>query len=78
MNELIYDLTQWCKEMNIKDFVQYSWLWERVVQRSISAKHLNNKENIELINEWLEKKIKELIRYKKKAEKLLLDKEIGE
>ena len=71
MNELVYDLTAWCKEMNIRNFTQYAWLWERVVQRSVNPKHLNDKENVELMNEWLESKIKELIRYKKRAEKLL-------
>ena len=71
MNMLMYDLSEFCKDMSIKNFREYSWLWEWDMRRSNRYKELNRKENINKLNEWLESKIKELIRYKKRAEKLL-------
>lgn len=71
MNTIMYDLTDFCKDMSMKNFREYAWIWEWALQRSNTYKELNKIENIEKFNEWLELKIKDLIRYKKRAEKLL-------
>lgn len=71
MNEILYDLTEWCKDMTIKNFRDYIRTTDRIMYRSEKKKWINNKEWVETLNEWLDTKIRELIRYKKKAEKLL-------
>ena len=71
MNTLIYELTERCKEMNMKDYMNYIDSTEWKMYRSKDKKSINTKENIIKMNEWLESKIKEIIRYKKRAEKLL-------
>ena len=71
MNTLMFDLTDFCKEMSIKNFRNYSGLWERDIQRSATYRELNKKENLQKFNDRLELKIKELIKFKKRAEKLL-------
>lgn len=73
MNTLLYDLTEWCKEMNMKDFRDYIGTTDWKMYRSRDKKSINTKENIIKLNEWLEYKIKDLIRYKKRAEKLLAE-----
>lgn len=74
MNLLIHDLTEWCKDMNIKNFREYADIWAYTVHRGKSThKKLNKVEYVEKMNTRLESKIKELIRFKKKAEKLLSD-----
>lgn len=73
MNTLLYDLTEWCKEMNMKDFRDYIGTTDWMMYRSRDKKSISTKENIIKLNEWLEYKIKDLIRYKKRAEKLLDD-----
>lgn len=71
MSELLYDLTEWCKDMTIKNFRDYIGTTDRIMYRSKQKKWINNKEWVETLNLWLDTKIRELIRYKKKAEKLL-------
>lgn len=75
MNLLVHDITEWCKEMNIKNFREFAWLWERVVSKSTSKRRrIDSKQSIQSMNDWLEMKIKQLIRFKKIAERLLANK----
>ena len=69
MNELLYDLTEYCKSVNMKDFKDYIGTTDRKMYRSRNRKE--HKERMWALNEWLEIKIKEMIKYKKRAEKLL-------
>ena len=57
----------------MKNFRERSWYWEWAIYRSDKKKDLNTKEWAEKINERLEIKIKELIRIKKRAERVLND-----
>ena len=71
MNELLYDLTEFCKDVNIKNFRDYVGTTDWKMYKSRSKKEHN--EWLEALNEWLEIKIKEMIKYKKRAEKVLND-----
>lgn len=71
MNTLMYELSEFCKDMTIKNFRDYAWLWEWAIWRSSSYKTLNKKENLKLFDERLEFKIRELIRFKKRLEKII-------
>ena len=57
----------------MKNFRERSGYWEWDIYRSDKKKDLNTKEWAEKINERLEIKIKELIRIKKRAERVLND-----
>ena len=71
MNLLIYDLSEWCKEMTVKNFIEYAWIPKHLLYYKKWQRCGLDKDEEILLNEWLESKIKELIRYKKRAEKLL-------
>lgn len=71
MNELLYDLTEYCKSVNMKDFKDYIGTTDRKMYRSRNRKE--HTERMWALNEWLEIKIKEMIKYKKRAEKVLND-----
>lgn len=71
MNTFFYLLTEYCKDISIKNFRERSWFGEWAVYRSNRNKQLTNRAAVEKINEWLEIKIKELIKLKKRAERLL-------
>lgn len=71
MNMLFYLLTEYCKELSMKNFRERGWFSEWSVYRSDRNKQLTNRAWVEKINERLEIKIKELIKLKKRAEKLL-------
>ena len=71
MNTFFYLLTEYCKDISIKNFRERSWFSEWAVYRSNKNKQLTNRAWVEKINEWLEIKIKELIKLKKRAERLL-------
>lgn len=73
MNTLFYRINEYCKDISMKNFRERSWYWEWAIYRSNKKKDLNTKEWAEKVNEWLEIKIKELIRIKKIAEKVLND-----
>ena len=73
MNIFFYDLTEFCKEFSMKNFRDWSWFCEWSLNRSDKKKELNTKEWAEKINQRLEMKIKELIRMKIRAQKLLDD-----
>lgn len=66
MNLLIYELAEFCKSMSIVDIAKHCWV-NRYRQRRCKWE----REDTELLNEWLEIKIKKLIKFKKTAEKLL-------
>lgn len=68
MNLLIYDLTDFCKDMSVTDIVKYCGV-NRYKQRNCKW----DKEDVEKLNEWLEIKIKEMIKFKKRAERVLDD-----
>ena len=71
MNTLFYRINEYCKNISMKNFRERSWYWEWAIYRSNKKKDLNTKEWAEKINQRLEIKIKELIKIKKRAEKLL-------
>lgn len=73
MNTLMYEVSEFCKDMTLKNFRDYSWLGEWAIWRSASYKELNKKENLEKFDKRLEIKIKELIKFKKRMEKILDD-----
>lgn len=73
MNTLFYRINEYCKDISMKNFRERSWYWEWAIYRSSKKKDLNTREWAEKVNEWLEIKIKELIRIKKIAEKVLDD-----
>ena len=73
MNTLFYEITEYCKDISMKNFRERSGYWEWAIYRSDKKKDLNTKEWAEKINERLEIKIKELIRIKKRAERVLND-----
>lgn len=73
MNTLFYEITEYCKDISMKNFRERSGYWEWDIYRSDKKKDLNTKEWAEKINERLEIKIKELIRIKKRAERVLND-----
>lgn len=73
MNTLFYEITEYCKDISMKNFRERSGYWERAIYRSDKKKDLNTKEWAEKVNERLEIKIKELIRIKKRAERVLND-----
>ena len=73
MNTLFYRINEYCKDISMKNFRDWSWFSERAIYRSNSNRQLNTKEWAEKVNERLEIKIKELIKIKKAAEKLLDD-----
>ncbi len=73
MNTLFYRINEYCKDISMKNFRERSWYWEWAIYRSSKKKDLNTREWAEKVNEWLEIKIKELIRIKKIAEKVLND-----
>ena len=73
MNTLFYEITEYCKDLSMKNFRERSGYWEWAIYRSDKKKDLNTKEWAEKINERLEIKIKELIRIKKRAERVLND-----
>lgn len=66
MNTLMYEMQEFCKDMSITNIVKYCWV-NRYKQKHCSR----DKEDIEKLNEWLELRIKEMIRFKIKTEKLL-------
>lgn len=73
MNTLFYRINEYCKDISMKNFRDWSWFGEWAIYRSNKKKDLNTKEWAEKINERLEIKIKELIKIKKAAEKILDD-----
>lgn len=73
MITLFYEITEYCKNISMKNFRERSWFGEWALYRTNKVKDLNTKEWAEKVNERLEIKIKELIRIKKRAEKILDD-----
>ena len=66
MNLLMYELQDFCKNMSVTNIVKYCWV-NRYKQKHCQR----DKEDVEKLNEWLEWNIKEMIKFKKRAEKLL-------
>ena len=71
MNELIYDLTERCKETTIKSFKEYAKLWREDTFRLMRRNKLNSEQTINSLIERLDNRIRVLVKYKLKAEKLL-------
>lgn len=73
MNELMYDLTERCKGMTIKSFKDYAKLWREDTFRLMRRNKLSNEQTAECLVEWLDYRIRMLIKYKKRADKILND-----
>lgn len=71
MNELIYEISERCKEVTIKDFKAHARLWQEDMFRLIRRNKFCNKATTENLIAWLDNKIRILVKYKLRAEKLL-------
>lgn len=71
MFELMYDVQEFCKTVNIKNFKEFAEFWVTMIQRQKIRKKLYSKEGAELLNERIDMKIRYFIKLKKRAEKIL-------
>lgn len=71
MFELMYDVQEFCKTVNIKNFKEYAGFWLTMIQRQKIRNKLYSKEGAELLNERIDIKIRYFIKLKKRAEKIL-------
>lgn len=71
MFELMYDVQEFCKTVNIKNFKEFAGFWVTMIQRQKIRKKLYSKEGAELLNERIDMKIRYFVKLKKRAEKIL-------
>ena len=71
MNELMYEISEWCKDITVKNFKEYARLWLEDFYRLVRRNKFSNKQTVQNLIDRLDNKIRVLVKFKLRAEKLL-------